>query len=90
MIERQSMKQSKLESGIESGANTASGFIISWAMWVWVVQPLYDSGTIVHAFWITCIFTVTSLLRSYVWRRFFNQGLHRSVHALVKRLYKGK
>jgi hypothetical protein len=50
-----------------------SGFFISWAVWVYIVAPLYgfDAGY-VKALSITCIFTVSSLIRSFVIRRWFN------------------
>lgn len=63
-------KQHKMDSLIEAVLNTAVGFIISWAVWVWVVAPLFGfnngAGT---SFLVTCIFTVTSLLRQYFIRR---------------------
>lgn len=70
------MNQSKLESSIESTANIASGFLISLLMWVWVVEPLYASKVINSSIAIVTIFTGTSWLRSYFWRRFFNAGFH--------------
>jgi hypothetical protein len=84
------MKQSKIESLLESTANIGSGFIISYIVWMVVVGPLVDSG-LFHprnphdAFLITCIFTVTSFIRSYVWRRFFNAGIHKVIHRLVSK-----
>lgn len=79
------MRQTKLESLVESSANTASGFIVSLVFWRFVVVPLFDlpvseSENIA----ITAMFTVLSVARSYVWRRFFNAGLHRVVHALLR------
>jgi len=66
--------QSRLGSLLESVANTATGFVISWLVWMLVVAPLYGYATTAHqSFWITAIFTVTSLARSYLWRRFFNR-----------------
>jgi hypothetical protein len=60
----------------------ASGFLISWAL-VQVVYPLhgYPALKTIHAFSITSIFTVVSIVRSYVWRRIFN-------HYIKKRLKK--
>lgn len=73
------MSQAQRHSVLEAVVNTAVGFLISWAVWVWVVAPLFDipyhGG---EGFAITCIFTVTSLARSYVLRRIFNQFHHRS------------
>lgn len=79
------MKQSKLESSIESTANIASGFVISYFVWISIIEA---SGGIAHVpepLIVTCIFTVTSWLRSYIWRRFFNAGLHRLVHEGVNK-----
>ena len=62
--------QSKMGAMVETIANTGSGFIISYLMWVLVVAPLWELDvTYGDNFVITCIFTVTSLLRSYFWRR---------------------
>lgn len=68
--------QTRLESLVEACINTATGFAVSYATWIWVAGPLFDidigyGGT----FWLTCIFTVVSILRQYVWRRFFNHRL---------------
>jgi membrane protein implicated in regulation of membrane protease activity len=65
--------QTKKGSALEATLNVLSGFFISWAVWVWVVAPLYGYETgYVKAISITMIFTVSSLIRSYLWRRFFN------------------
>jgi len=67
--------QSKQRSLIESSLNTASGLIISMLTWRFVIVPLFD---IVHSFKqnlsITIIFTVISIVRSYVWRRVFTRS----------------
>ena len=83
------MQQTKLESHIESTANIASGFVISYLVWLFVVGPLINAGYVEvghagDAFVITSIFTVTSYLRSFFWRRFFNAGLHKWVHRALK------
>ena len=80
------MKQTRVESLIEAVLNVGTGLIISACVWV-VVGPWYGY----HVFFttalsISAIFTVTSVIRSYVWRRFFerwgNEWLH---HLLYKR-----
>lgn len=81
------MKQSRLESALESAVQVGSGFFISLAMWVWVVQPLYDQRIVTGAIEITTIFTVSSLFRQYIFRRFFNAGIHRSIKRITRRLY---
>lgn len=79
------MKQSKLESHIESAANITTGFVLSYIVWMVVVGPIvahggFDPRSPHDAFLITCIFTITSYIRSYCWRRFFNAGFHNAVH----------
>lgn len=58
---------------IEAALNIGSGFIISWMVWTFVVAPLFGLPFGMHdSLAITAIFTVTSLLRAYAWRRWFN------------------
>lgn len=67
------MSQSRAGSLTEACLNTASGFVVSLLVWQWLVAPLYglpiDWGM---NFGITIIFTVVSIVRSYLWRRLFN------------------
>ena len=79
------MKQSKIESALETAANTASGFIVSWLAYRYVVMP-HMQHIRNEALWVTALFTVLSLVRSYVWRRFFNAGLHAGVHVLLTKI----
>ena len=88
------MNQTKLESHIESTCNITTGFMISWLVWTLVVGPLVAKGVISpihagHALIITGIFTITSYMRSYFWRRFFATNLHHFIHAKVKEHYHG-
>lgn len=77
------MKQTKLESSIESSMNVLSGFWISYFVWIGVIYLSGGKEHVPDPFLLTCIFTVSSLIRSYVWRRFFNRGLHKAVHKFV-------
>lgn len=82
------MLQSKLESAVETSLNTASGFVLSWAIYVWVVIPYTQHMPVLEqAWWVTWLFTIVSLVRSYVWRRFFNAGVHKVVHAFLTRRF---
>lgn len=70
------MSQSRLHSFIEAWTGTAIGFIVSMAL-CFVVYPMFGHAfTFAQNFWITAIFTVASIIRSYVVRRVFNR-LHR-------------
>ena len=62
--------QTKTGAMLETFGNTFSGFALSYLTWVFVVAPLWELDvTPADNFWITCIFTVLSLVRSYTWRR---------------------
>lgn len=76
------MNQTKLESWIEVFFNYLTGFLIAYTVYAMLVIPtawLKESP-----FWVTTLFTLVSVIRSYLWRRFFNAGLHSVVHRLVK------
>jgi hypothetical protein len=65
--------QTKKESFIESALNIGSGFLVSLAVWTFVVVPLWALPvTMGENLQITMLFTVVSVVRSYVWRRIFN------------------
>lgn len=86
------MKQTKLESGFESFVNIGSGFFVSLMVWMFIVAPginagYFHPGPTQDSLIITGIFTVTSLIRSYLWRRFFNAGIHRFIHHKIGDLY---
>lgn len=64
--------QSRKHSLLEALLNTGSGFITS-LLTQWLVFPwfnLYPSFQ--ENLGITAIFTIVSIVRSYVWRRVFN------------------
>lgn len=69
------MAQTKIASAMEATANTLSGYFISLALWMWVAGPLFGYDvSLTKGVGLTLLFTVTSLLRSYVWRRWFTAG----------------
>lgn len=79
-------RQSRAESIIEVCLNTASGFALAWATYRYIVIPyMQGMSPAAQAWWVTWLFTIISLVRSYVWRRFFNAGVHRIVHNAVRR-----
>ncbi len=66
------MSQSRLGSFIEAWANILVGFGISYAANL-IVLPLFGYDiTAGDAFWVGLVFTLISLARSYVIRRWFN------------------
>lgn len=66
------MTQSRLLSAIESVANVAVGYGVALASQI-VVFPWFDIHVPLSTnLWIGAWFTVISLVRSYVLRRWFN------------------
>jgi hypothetical protein len=78
-------EQSRLESLLEATINMASGFGISWLVWMFIAAPLFDiEAPVGEAFALTCLFTITSMARSYAWRRFFATDVHRRIHQWLR------
>lgn len=78
------MNQTRLGSFIEVCINIAIGFGINWVANICIL-PLYGfhvSGS--QAFSMGLIFTVISVVRSYVIRRWFNQRLHAAAQRLAR------
>jgi len=66
--------QSKKHSMIEACLNVTSGFIVSLLLWIYVVVPIWNiKVTMLDNLYVTLIFTVASIIRSYTWRRYFNR-----------------
>lgn len=67
--------QTKLSSFIEACINTAIGFVISMVLCI-VVYPWFGHAfTFNENLGITLIFTVVSVIRGYVVRRWFNSRI---------------
>ena len=72
------MMQSRLQSLIESLMNIAIGYGVALASQL-ALFPLFDIHIPLSSnLWIGAWFTVISLVRSYVIRRWFNDRLHQS------------
>lgn len=71
------MNQSRLESLIEVLLGTAIGFVISYSagplVYMYLDKPYSYTGNLV----ITLGFTILSIARGYIVRRWFNAGLSR-------------
>jgi len=79
-------QQSFWESVLETTANIASGFLVSYIVLLYLVPVFWPefAPSYVDTFGITMLFTVTSFLRSLGWRRFFNAEVHMAIHKLVR------
>ncbi len=66
--------QSKKSSILEVVCNTGTGFIIAWMLSMYLL-PLFETKNLNYSdgFFITMIYTIVSVCRSYIWRRFFNK-----------------
>ena len=71
-------QQTRAGSLIESGINVLIGYHVALLSQL-LVFPLFDIHvTLSTNLWIGAWFTVISLLRSYIIRRWFNARLHRA------------
>lgn len=76
------MNQSRLGSLIEVTFNIAIGFAINWVANIYIL-PLYGFQiTGGQAFSMGLLYTVISVVRSYVIRRWFNARLHAAAQSL--------
>jgi hypothetical protein len=67
------MSQTRLGSWVETITNTVVGFIINYVANL-LILPFFVTGlTYSGAFWMGIIFTVISVVRSYLMRRGFNR-----------------
>ena len=66
--------QTKTESFLEEATKTAIKFMFAIAITEWIVWPLVDIGWIKvgESFFMTVIFTISSIIISYFLRRYFN------------------
>jgi len=68
--------QTKLVSLIETFVNIGTGFILSVVVWQLLAIYLGIPMPLTTNLFITSVFTVVSIARSYLWRRFFARGFH--------------
>ncbi len=66
------MKQTKLESLIEAVVNTCIGFFITMSVYPFINWICGIEMTLTQASLSTLLFTIISIIRGYVIRRFFN------------------
>ncbi len=78
------MEQTRLGSLIESGMNILIGYGVALASQV-LIFPLFNIHVPLSTnLWIGAWFTLISLIRSYVIRRWFNAQLKAAASALAK------
>lgn len=69
--------QKRRHSLLEASLNTATGFCISYLLGLFIFPLFGFPVTPAQNFWIVLIYTVVSIVRSYIWRRTFNWWHHR-------------
>jgi len=69
--------QTKKQSAIEATLNIGSGYILALIVWQTLAWVYDIDMPITRNLQITTIFTVVSLIRSYVWRRIFTTRLNK-------------
>ena len=75
----------KLLSITESVLNVGSGFLLSLVIWQFIAAPLFGYHvTIGDNLMLTSIFTVVSVTRGYLWRRFFVNRVHEKLLSWVR------
>jgi hypothetical protein len=77
------MNQTRLGSLIEACMNVAIGFGISFVANIVVLPAFGYPVTLGDAFGIGVVFTVISVARSYLIRRYFNARLHAAAQRLA-------
>ena len=61
-------------SATETVVGTAIGFVVSWVLTITVLPLFGYAVTIGHSIGITAIYTLASIARGYMVRRFFNNA----------------
>jgi hypothetical protein len=79
--------QSRIASIIEVTANVGSGFVVAMLIWQYIVPVFYPHlhPTLTENFLMTAVFTGTSVVRGYLWRRFFTNNYYAWVLKLLNR-----
>jgi hypothetical protein len=72
------VQQSRRMSLIETCVSIAIGFVVSMVIQAAVLPAFGHDITLAQNFWITCIFTVASIVRGYLVRRYFVLLAHAS------------
>lgn len=78
--------QTRLVSLIEVCCNVAIGFVVSACAWPLVAWWMGYPVMLSHTLWVTSFYTVLSVIRGYIVRRFFARGLHRAAYRIAGRM----
>ena len=79
------MNQTKRQSFIEAVFNTLIGFVVALISQIVVFPQFGIQVTFETNLWIGAWFTVISVVRSYIVRRWFNERLRKAAQAMAGR-----
>lgn len=80
------MNQSRLGSLVEACFGTAIGFFVSMVLAI-IVYPIFGHAfTLTQNIGITAIFTIASVIRTYVVRRWFNSKIHNAAQKFAAKV----
>lgn len=79
------MNQTRLGSFIEAWINVAIGFAINFCANLLILPLIGFHISVGQNLFIGVLYTVISVARSYVIRRWFNARLHQAAHSLAAR-----
>lgn len=77
------MGQTRLESFIEALLNIFIGYIVAVASQIMIFPMFGVHLSFQSNLWMGAWFTLISLIRSYIIRRYFNARLHKVAHAMA-------
>ena len=73
--------QSRVESFVENLLSTGSGFILAYLSWLYLIPVVFEIETNpAQGLGITTFFTVLSIARGFLWRRYFNGRVRKRIH----------
>jgi hypothetical protein len=81
------LNQSRLESLAEIGVNVVIGWVIGLTAQVFFFPVIGIEATFSQNFISSIVFTVISIVRGYVIRRWFNAGIHKFIVSIVRKWY---
>lgn len=82
------MSQSKLDSFVEASVGTLLGFTVSYLLWPAVAAARGIELGSGDQFWVTFSFTCISIVRTYLIRRWFNNGYRQLVNWTIKMIHR--
>jgi hypothetical protein len=80
------MNQTRLESLTEVSINVAIGWVTGIVTQLMLFPMFNINVPLGDQFWISIVFTVVSIVRSYAIRRWFNAGIHKLAVEFIRKI----